>query len=210
MMPQVRADRTDAGRVRAVQSRFPPIAFAMPPTDRDDPSGRDAGAAPAAAGGLSAVLGGLFGRRVAPRRVARITLEEAVRGTRVDVEFDRGLRAASVTLPAGIEDGSAIRFVGDDGGERFVDVAVAPHATFTRNGDDLHCAFLLTRRQADDGVPLQLVHPDGVAVEIDLPPGTGDGQAVRARGRGVRGPHSRQPGDLYVHISIEKNPDGEA
>ena len=211
----VRAERTDATRVRAVQSRFPPIGFAMPSTDRDDPSGRDAGgAAPRAGAGLAAAFAGLFGRRAAPpdarRQAARITLEEAVRGTRVEVAFDGGRRQASVTLPAGIAHGASIRFAGDDGVERFVDVEVAPHATFTREGDDLHCAFLLTGRQAADGVPVRLTHPDGTTVEIALPPGVGDGQAVRARGRGVRGPHSPQAGDLYVHISIEKNPNGEA
>lgn len=207
-----RMGRRGADRDPAVQSGqcpHPP----MPISDHADEPERVDRPVERPAGTVASLLGGLFGHRSAARQpiraTVRIPLEDAVRGVRVDVAFDGSGERVGVTLPAGIEDGSSVRFVVADGSERFVDVVIEPHGVFSREGDDLHCAFQLTPQQAQDGVPIQLAHPDGTTIEVDLPAATQDGQAVRCRGRGVRRPTSDRPGDLYVHIRIESS-HGEA
>jgi molecular chaperone DnaJ len=46
-------------------------------------------------------------------------------------------------------------------------------------------------------------------LEIDVPPGIDDGQRLRLAGRGAAAPRGGPPGDLYVSVRVEPNPDFE-
>jgi DnaJ-class molecular chaperone len=46
----------------------------------------------------------------------------------------------------------------------------------------------------------------GKTLEVNLPPGTEDGQRLRMKGQGMPGPDGGQPGDAFVEIHVEAHP----
>jgi len=116
----------------------------------------------------------------------------------------------TVEVPAGIEDGQRLRLsergpAGPRGGPRgdvYVDVRVAPHERFTRDGVDLHLTLRVPVTGLALGAEREVETLDGpVAVEIE--PGTQPGVVVRCRGRGLPRLRGRRRGDLHVHVAAE-------
>src|SRR6202035_749479 len=59
---------------------------------------------------------------------------------------------------------------------------------------------------AVNGGRQSIVLPDGATLEVNIPPGTRDGQILRLRGKGRPAPAGGQPGDALIEISVLPHP----
>lgn len=115
----------------------------------------------------------------------------------------------TVDVPPGIRTGQTLRLSdrgavgarGGQAGDLYVHVAVAPHADFAREDDDLIFNMPISIAQASLGVHTVLEALDG---ELDLvvPAGTQHGREFVARGRGVPHVNGRGRGNLRVRVSV--------
>lgn len=114
-----------------------------------------------------------------------------------------------VNVPAGIENGARIRLAGKGevgpgggpAGDLYVDVTVRSHATFVREGDDLHCTVSIPMTAAALGTVITLETFDGPR-DIAIAPGTANGHIEKLAGLGVTRLHSERRGDLLVHLDV--------
>jgi len=114
----------------------------------------------------------------------------------------------TVSIPAGIRDGQAVRLrgLGEAGvrghaaGDLLVTVRIKPDEYLHREGDDLHCRATVSMTQAALGADLTL---QGVLeeVEVHVPSGSQHGDTVRVKGRGMPRPGGGR-GDLIVHVAV--------
>jgi len=122
----------------------------------------------------------------------------------------RRRRTLSVHFPAGIEDGQRLRLTGEGeagdrggpAGDLYVDVAVAAHARFHREGQDVVSEVTVGLAQAALGAEVEIDTIEG-KMPLRVPEGTQPGDVVRLRGRGIVavGGHSR--GDHRAVIRVE-------
>ena len=133
----------------------------------------------------------------------------------------RSRRTLTVKIPAGVDDGTRIQLTeqgevgpgGGPAGDLYVEVAVAAHKIFTRNGNDLHCTVTVPMTAAALGTTLTLptleadVEQGGdsgveTTFELDIRPGTQSGSERVLRGRGVPGLRGGR-GDLVVSVVVD-------
>lgn len=125
--------------------------------------------------------------------------------TRVAREFKM-----NVKVPAGVEDGTRIRYSGEGeagrfGGPRgdlYVVLTVRPHDFFERDGNDLHCVVPISFPQAALGAEIQIPGLDG-EVTLRVPEGTQSGKEFRIREHGVPHLNERGRGDLVVEVMVQ-------
>jgi len=118
-------------------------------------------------------------------------------------------RRLSVKIPAGVEEGTRLRYSGlGEAGERgavpgdlYVYVGVRPHDVFERDGANLHCETGVSFTQAALGAKLEIEGLDGSAT-VDLPAGSQNGTRLRIPGRGLPGPRGHGRGDLIVDANV--------
>src|SRR3954470_4132953 len=116
-------------------------------------------------------------------------------------------RTINVRIPAGVRDGAKVRLAGKGtpgqrggpAGDLFVNVHVAAHELFGRNGDDLTLTVPITFAEAALGTTLRVPTLDG-AVSLKIAPGTPSGRTLRVRGRGIKAKHKH--GDLLVTVEV--------
>jgi DnaJ-class molecular chaperone len=125
----------------------------------------------------------------------QLTLDflDAVNGATRRVTLPDG-RTLDVRIPPGVQDGQVIRLRGQgmpgigDGapGDALVEVSVAPHPTFRREGDDIIVQLPVTLQEAVLGATLEVPTITG-PVRLTIPPNSGRGTRLRLRGRGIAG-----------------------
>jgi molecular chaperone DnaJ len=116
-----------------------------------------------------------------------------------------------VTVPAGVEDGTRIRYqeqgdVGPNGGpagDLYVVLEVKPHPFFEREGKDLHCSIPISFSQAAMGAEIVIPTLDGGEHKLKIQEGTQSGTTFRVRGKGVPALQSSGKGDMYVKVRVE-------
>ncbi len=116
----------------------------------------------------------------------------------------------NVKVPAGVEDGTRIRYQGEgeagkfDGpsGDLYVLLSVKAHKVFTRDGDDLHCVVPVSYTQAALGDELEIATLDGPAV-LKVPDGTQSGKTFKLKSKGVPHLNASGKGDLIVEIRVQ-------
>jgi DnaJ-class molecular chaperone len=69
-------------------------------------------------------------------------------------------------------------------------------------GPDAHYRLELDFLDAINGGKRQITLPDGSVLDVNIPPGTRDGQILRLRGKGRPGIGGGPPGDALVEISV--------
>jgi len=114
-----------------------------------------------------------------------------------------------VTIPAGVVDGSELRMpgcgnVGRRGGasgDLVLRVTTEPHALYTREEADLHCAVPITMTEAALGAHIEVPTPDG-PMTIEIPAGTQTGQRFRLRGRGMPRVEGKGRGSLFIEARV--------
>jgi molecular chaperone DnaJ len=116
----------------------------------------------------------------------------------------------SVTIPAGVEDGSTMRLAdrgpaglrGGANGRLFVHLRVLNDPRFVRNGDDLHHEAHVAFSQAVLGATIT-VPTLREPITIDVDPGSANGTVQRVRHEGVEHLHGRGRGDLFIHLVVD-------
>ena len=132
-----------------------------------------------------------------------ITLEEAYTGTNRLLQFSDG-RKIEATIPKGVDSGSRVRLSGQaGGGDLYLRIKVLPHATFTRQGDDLRVRVPVDIYTAILGgeVSVPTLETPG---RLTVPEGTDSGKVFRLKGLGM--PNLRKKdshGDLYATVELK-------
>ncbi|MCQ9154105.1 molecular chaperone DnaJ [Acidomonas methanolica] len=120
-------------------------------------------------------------------------------------------RTLSVTIPAGVEDGSRIRLSGEgesggkgaQPGDLYVHLAIARHDMFERDGAHIHMRVPLRMTQAALGTDIEVPVIDGSMAMLKIPAGTQSGDQLRLRGKGFSVLRSSARGDMYIHVAVE-------
>ena len=119
-------------------------------------------------------------------------------------------RVVEAQVPAGVEDGTRIRFTGlgeagafgGPGGDLYVVLHVKEHAFFEREGNDLHCVVPISFAQAALGTEIMVPTLEGDH-KLKVPEGTQSGTTFRIRGKGVPVLNGHGKGDLHVEMRIQ-------
>jgi molecular chaperone DnaJ len=114
-----------------------------------------------------------------------------------------------VNVPAGVEEGTRIRYQGEGdagrfggpNGDLYIVLAVKAHEFFEREGNDLHCVMPISMPQAALGDELTIPTLEGETT-LKIPEGTQSGKEFRIRGKGVPHLNERGRGDLIVEIAV--------
>jgi molecular chaperone DnaJ len=119
-------------------------------------------------------------------------------------------KTVQVTVPAGVEDGTRIRysglgeagFFGGPPGDLYVVLHVKEHPFFEREGNDLHCVIPISFTQAALGTDIKVPTMDGDQM-LKVPDGTQSGTTFRIRNRGVPVLNGHGKGDLFVEVRVQ-------
>ncbi len=123
-----------------------------------------------------------------------IDFMEAVKGVTKKVSIDG--KEQSIKIPAGVDNGSRIRFENYD-----VVVEVMPHKKFQRQGYDIVTEEEIPFTKATLGTELPIETIDG-KVTVRILPGTQPNTMMRLKGKGVPHPRGNARGDHYVRIKV--------
>jgi molecular chaperone DnaJ len=122
----------------------------------------------------------------------------------------RSRRSLKVKIPPGVDTGTRIQLSGEGeagpgggpAGDLFVEIVERPHATFQRQGDDLHCTVAVPMTAAALGTTVTLETLDGPR-PVELRSGTQSGQTVTLDDLGVTHLRHQGRGDLVVHVEVQ-------
>ena len=114
----------------------------------------------------------------------------------------RERQTVQVSLPVGIADGKTLRMRGQGAegqdrapaGDLLITVHIVEHPFLRRKDNDLEMELPVSLAEAIGGGPVDIPLPMGGKIRFPLPAGTGNGQRLRVRGKGVAG------GDLYLIV----------
>ena len=114
----------------------------------------------------------------------------------------------AVRIPPAVADGARVRIAakghagvrGGVPGDLLIDVSVAEHPVFWREGDELHMVVPIAIHEAALGARIEIPTPDG-GTRLRVPPGTQSGQRFRLRERGITTRDGRR-GDLIVEMRL--------
>ena len=119
-------------------------------------------------------------------------------------------RSVDAKVPAGVEDGTRIRYsgLGEGGlyggpaGDLYIVLHVKDHPFFEREGNDLHCVMPISFTQAALGAEIQVPTLEGDHT-LKVPEGTQSGATLRIRNKGVPVLNGHGKGDLYVEVRVQ-------
>ena len=134
----------------------------------------------------------------------------------------RARRAITVSVPPGVDIGTRIQLSGEGevgpgggpAGDLYVEIDVARHPVFTRQGDDLLCTIAVPMTAAALGTTVELptLEADLVespssevekAIPLEIRPGTQSGERLMARARGVPRLRGSGRGDVVATVTVE-------
>jgi molecular chaperone DnaJ len=120
-------------------------------------------------------------------------------------------KTLSVTIPAGVEEGTRIRlsgegeagFRGGPAGDLYIFLSIKPHPFFKREGANVHGTVPISMVTAALGGSINVPTIDGTKVKVTIPEGTQNGHQFRLRGKGMSVLRSQARGDMYIHVNVE-------
>lgn len=109
-------------------------------------------------------------------------------------------RSASISVPAGVEDGQTVR-TQVDGREYFINFTVEKSKQFKRTGSDIHSDVTVSISQSVLGGVARVtgLYDD---YRLNVPPGTQSHEYILLKGKGMKRVNSAGYGDHYVHVKI--------
>lgn len=121
----------------------------------------------------------------------------------------RSRRTVSLDIPAGVETGLRLQLpgsgevgrAGGPHGDLYVEIAVAPHPVFSREGNDLLATLEVAMTDAILGTSTTIDGLDG-EVELDIRAGVQSGDVLTIGGRGITPLRGTQRGDLRVAVQV--------
>lgn len=114
--------------------------------------------------------------------------------------------SVDVIIPAGIRDGQVLRLHGKGNagthgaGDAIIEVHVAPHPFFQRDGNDIRLELPISFKEAVLGGKIKVPTPGG-PVTVTLPKWANTGRVLRLKGKGVPGSGAIR-GDAYITLRI--------
>lgn len=177
---------------------------------------------------LDELFGGMFGGAARPggaraggfpargqdvKATLEISLEDSISGATRRIQFSDG-RMLDVAIPKGAGDGQTIRLKGQGApgrggpaGDALIELKVARHPVFTRDGADLTMDQPVALYDAVLGGKVPVRTPEGT-VSMTIPPNSSSGKVLRLKGRGAFADGKR--GDLLAKLMIILPEDGAA
>ncbi len=169
---------------------------------------------------LDELFGGMFGGAARPggtrpggfaprgqdvKATLEISLEDSISGATRRIQFSDG-RMLDVAIPKGAADGQTIRLKGQGApgrggpaGDALIELKVAKHPVFTRDGADLTMDQPVALYDAVLGGKVPVRTPEGT-VSMTIPAGSSSGKVLRLKGRGAFADGKR--GDLLAKLMI--------
>jgi molecular chaperone DnaJ len=119
-------------------------------------------------------------------------------------------KAMQVRIPPGVDTGTRLRLRGEGEagrlggrpGDLYLEVQIAPHPLFARQGMDLYYQARLSFVEAALGTEIEVPTLDSQA-RLAIPSGTQPGATFRLRDRGLPGLRSKSRGDLVVVVDLQ-------
>jgi molecular chaperone DnaJ len=119
-------------------------------------------------------------------------------------------RKVEAKIPAGVEDGTRIRYAGlgeagyfgGPAGDLYVVLHVKEHPFFEREGNDLHSVIPISFTQAALGTEIKVPTLEGEH-NLKIPEGTQSGTSFRIRNKGVPVLNGHGKGDLYIEVRVQ-------
>ena len=120
-------------------------------------------------------------------------------------------KTLSVSIPAGVEDGTRIRLSGEGeagvrgapAGDLYIFLAIKSHRFFQRDGVDINCRVPIPMTVAALGGSIEVPTVDGKLARVNIPEGTPTGHQLRLKGKGMSILRSSTRGDMFVHTLVE-------
>jgi len=168
---------------------------------------------------LDELFGGMFGGAARPgaraggfpgkgqdvKATLEISLEDSISGATRRIQFSDG-RVLDVAIPKGASDGQTIRLKGQGApgrggpaGDALIEMKVAKHPVFTREGADLTMDQPVALYDAVLGGKVPVRTPEGT-VSMTIPAGSSSGKVLRLKGRGAF--ENGRRGDLLAKLMI--------
>lgn len=119
-----------------------------------------------------------------------------------------GGRAVEVAVPSGAADGQVLRLRGQGeasptggmAGDALIEIRIADHRHFSREGDDVRLELPVTLKEAVLGAKVRVPTIDG-PVDLQVPPGSSSGSLLRLRGKGFASGTGKR-GDQIVRLVV--------
>jgi len=165
------------------------------------------------------IFGDMFNARAQPsadtsvrgqdeRYVLTTDFLDAVNGATRRLTLPDG-RTLDVKLPPGSSNGQVLRLRGQGGagwnggpaGDALIEIHVAPHRFFKRDGQDIRLELPVTLPEAVLGGQVEVPTPGG-PVRMRVPAHSDSGTELRLRGRGVPAHGGMAAGDLYATLRV--------
>ncbi len=120
-------------------------------------------------------------------------------------------KTLSVTIPAGVEDGTRIRLAneGEAGvrgappGDLYIFLSIKPHTVFRRDGANIFVRVPIPMTTASLGGTIEVPTIDGSRARVSVPGGTQTGHQFRLRGKGMSVLRASGRGDMYIETVVE-------
>lgn len=118
-------------------------------------------------------------------------------------------KKVNLKIPPGVDNGTRLRLWGEGSagehggqpGDLYIDLRVAPHPIFRREGMNLRCQVEISFIQAALGAEIEVPTLTGTT-RLTIPPGTQPGSNFHIPGEGVPGLRSNRRGDLIVELDL--------
>lgn len=142
----------------------------------------------------------------------RISLEDAYRGleAKFKIRLHSGEKEISIKIPAGVEDGQAIKIPGGGemgervAGDLYVIVRVLPHKNFERRAADLWATKEIKLKDILLGHKFSISEIGGGEAEFEVPSGHNLREPIRLPGKGMpKLGLLKNRGDLYVRLEVK-------
>ena len=124
--------------------------------------------------------------------------------------LERKTTRKKVNIPAGVDNGNQVRMVGEGqpgsnggpNGNFYIEIEVAPHKFFRRNGDDILLDLDINMAQAALGDEISIPTLDG-EVKLRIPAGTQPGRVFRLKDKGAPILQRTERGNQMVTVNVQ-------
>jgi molecular chaperone DnaJ len=120
-------------------------------------------------------------------------------------------KTLSVTIPAGVEDGTRIRLAGEGEagmrgappGDLYIFLSLKAHRIFQRDGANIFCRVPIPMTTAALGGAIEVPTIDGGKAKVTIPEGTQSGHQFRLLAKGMSVLRSPARGDMFIQAVVE-------